>query len=196
MRQIVICFFSLISTSLLAQTKEIAFKSHSGNMANFNIVLNNELFDSEESNFGLPEVKKTYRLDSVIFLSDSVSVLVKREYSQPNIGPMNTSKPGEVKRDTVFKDPLFTRKHSLDSIKNVLKAGGQYVNPVNKTVFIGFDNKKNKKNNILPVSFRNDDNNNSPVDGNLLLMLGTILVLSLLGGWLSWKYYQPQLQKG
>ena len=196
MRQLLPILLTCISTSLLAQTKEIAFKSHSGNMANFTIALNNELFDSEESNFGLPEVKKTYRLDSVIFLSDSVSVLVKREYSQPNIGPMNTSKPGEVKRDTVFKDPLFARKHSLDSIKNVLKAGGQYVNPVNKMVFIGFDNKKNKKNNILPVSFRNDDNNNSPVDGNLLLMLGTILVLSLLGGWLSWKYYQPQLQKG
>lgn len=195
MRQIVICFFSLISTSLLAQTKEIAFKSHSGNMENFTIALNNELFDSEQSNFGLPEEKKTYRLDSVIYLSDSVSVLVTTEYRQPFNGKENSAKRWGMKKDTLYKDPLFARKHALDSIKNVLKTGGQYVNPVNRIIFIGFDNKKNKKNNILPVSFKNDDNNNSPFDGKLLLMLGTILVLSLLGGWVSWKYYRPQLQK-
>lgn len=164
-------------------------------MANFNIALNNELFNSEESNFGLPTEKISYRLDSVIYLSDSVSVLVKREYRQPYNGPGKTAKLWGVKKDTLYKDPLFGRKHSLDSIKTILKTGGQYINPVNKMIFIGFDNKKSKKNIILPVTFKNDDNNNLPFDGKVFLMLGAILVLSLLGGWFSWKYYQPQLQK-
>lgn len=196
MRQLFCVILSLISTNLPAQTKEIAFESHSGKMENFNIALNNELFDSGESNFGLPAEKKTYRLDSVIYLSDSASVLVTREYRQPLNGKENSAKLWGVKKDTLYKDPLFARKHSLDSIKTVLKTGRQYVNPVNKMVFIGFDNKRDKKNNILPFSFKNDDNNNSPFDRKLFLMLGTILVLSLLGGWFSWKYYQPQLQKG
>ena len=195
MRQLftgILCFFSI---NLSAQTKEIAFKSHSGNKENFKIALNKELFGSEESNFGLPTEKITYRLDSVIYLSDSMAVLVKTAYSQPFNGKENTAKRSGMKKDTLYKDPLFTRKHSLDSIKNVLKTSGQYVNPVNKMIFIGFDNKKSKKNTITPVSFKNDDNNNSPFDGKLFLMLGTILVLSLLGGWDSWKYYQPPLQK-
>ena len=195
MHQLFIVILISISTSLLAQTKEIAFKSHSGNMANFSIAVHNELFNSEESNFGLPSEKITYRLDSVIYLSDSVSVLVKREYRQPYNGPGKTAKLWGVKKDTLYKDPLFGRKHSLDSIKTILKTGGQYVNPVNKMVFIGFDNKMSKKNIILPVSFKNDDNNNLPFDRKVFLMLGAILVLSLLGGWFSWKYYQPQLQK-
>ena len=195
MRQLFIVILISISTSLLAQTKEIAFKSHSGNMANFNIALNNGLFNSEESNFGLPSEKITYRLDSVIYLSDSVSVLVTTEYRQPFNGKGNSAKRWGMKKDTLYKDPLFGRKHSLDSIKTILKTGGQYVNPVNKMVFIGFDNKKSKKNIILPVSFKNDDNNNLPFDRKIFLMLGAILVLSLLGGWFSWKYCQLQLQK-
>lgn len=195
MRQLLTVFFSIISTCLLAQTKEIAFKSHSGNMTNFNIALTNELFDGGESNFGLPADKKTYQLDSVIYISDSSAVIIKREYRQPYNEPKKVPKLWGVRKDTVYSDPLFSRKHSLDSIKSILKTNRQYVNPVNKVVFIGFDNKKSKKNNIIPVSFKDDDNNNPPFDRRLLLMLGTILVLSLLGGWLSWKFYQPRLQK-
>ena len=200
MRQLFIALFIFTSSSLLAQTKEIAFKSHSGNMDNFSIALTNELFDNGESNFGLPADKRTYKLDSVIFISDSASVMVTKEYRRPYNEPEDSSKLWGVKKDTVYNNLLLVRKNSLDSIKKALQKGGKYINPVDKTVFIGFDNKKDKnkkeeKNNIIPVSFTDDNNNNSPFDRKLLLMLGSILVFSLLGGWLSWRFYQPRLQK-
>lgn len=200
MRQLFIALFILTSSSLLAQTKEIAFKSHSGNMDNFSIALGSEMFDGGESNFGLPSDKKTYKLDSVIFVSDSVSVIVVKEFHRPFDAPEESAKLWKVKKDTVYNNPLLVRKSSLDSIKKGVQKQIQYANPDDKTVFIGFDNKKVKKkkeqkNNFVPVSFTGDDNNNSPFDSKLLLMLGTILVLSLLGGWLSWKFYQPRLQK-
>jgi hypothetical protein len=200
MRQLFIAILILTGGSLIAQTKEIAFKSHSGNMNNFSIALGSDLFDSGESNFGLPADKKTYQLDSVIFISDSASVMVIKEYRRPFNEPEKSAKLWGVKKDTVYNNPLFVRKNSLDSIKKGLQKDSRFTNPVDKTVFIGFDNKKNKdkrnpKNNIVPVSFTGDDSNNSPFDMKLLLMVGAILVLSLLGGWLSWKFYQPRLQK-
>ena len=200
MRQLFIALLIFTGSSLLAQTKEIAFKSHSGNMNNFNIALENELFDNGESNFGLPSDKKSYKLDSVIFISDSVSVMVTKEYHRAFNEPEDSAKLWGVKKDTVYNNPLFVRKNSIDNIKKALQKDGKYINPVDKTIFIGFDNmkskdKKSQKNNIIPVSFTGDDNNNSPFDIKLLLMLGAILVLSLLGGWLSWKFSHPRLQK-
>lgn len=202
MRHLFIALLIFSGGSLIAQTKEIAFKSHSGNMNNFSIALGSELFDSGESNFGLPAPSdlKTYRLDSVIYVSDTVSVIVIKEYRRQRLQPKDSAKLWRTGKDTLYNDPMLGRKHSLDSIKTVLKTTGNYINPVDRIVFIGYDNKKNKdkknqKNNIVPVSFTGDDNNNSPFDRKLLLILGAILVLSFLGGWLSWKFYQPRLQK-
>ena len=166
-------------------------------MKNFKTVLENkEVFDEDNANFGLPAPKdiRTFKLDTVIFISDSASVLITREYRKPYNKPKDPAKFFKTGKDTVYNDPLFKRSHSLDSIKTELKKTGNYMNPINKVVFIGFDNKKtkNKENNILPFSI-NDNNNNSPFDRQLVIMLGTILVLSLAGGWLSWKLYQPKL---
>lgn len=208
MRQLFIALLSLISTSLLAQTKEIAFKSHSGNMDNFHIALENILFSNEESNFGLPADIKTYHLDSVIYISKTTAVVVRKVYSRGFNEPKDSARFMWVNKDTVINDPLFARKHSLDSIRNILKATGRYTNPVNEVVFIGYDNKKSKEkkkdkdekkdnsneNNMIPA-FIMDSNNNSPFDMQLVLMLGTILLLSFIGGWVSWKFYQPRLQK-
>lgn len=159
----------------------------------------NELFDSDNSNFGLPVPTdvKTYKLDSVIYVSDTVSVIVVKEYRRKPEEAKNLAKLWREGKDTLYHDPLLGRKHSLDSIKTVLKTTGNYINPVEKIVFIGYDNKKtkNKKNNSIPFTIINDNNNHSPFDMQLALMLGMILLLSLLGGWLSWRFYQPGLEK-
>jgi hypothetical protein len=194
---LVVAVLGLFSTVLQAQTKRIAFESHSGNPGNFNIALANELFDNDNSDFGLPVPKdvKTYKLDSVIFVSDTLSVVVKKEYSRPYSEPKGPGKFIRTVKDTVYNDPLFAKKHSLDSIKTVLNTNGQYVK---KVVFIGYDNKKpeDKKQNILPLAITDDPpTNDPPFDMQLALMLGTLLLLSLLGGWLSWRFYQPRLQQ-
>ncbi|MBC7874707.1 MAG: hypothetical protein H7Y01_11950 [Ferruginibacter sp.] len=198
MRHLFIALLGLVSTSLAAQTKEIAFKSHSGNMENFKIALGNELFGSDNSNFGLPVPNdvKTYKLDSVFYVSDTVSVVVIREYRRQSGRPKDSAKLWRTGKDTLYNDPLLGNKHSLDSIKTVLNTLGYYVNPISKVVFVGYDNKKYRDNklNFIPLTITDDNNNNSPFDMKLALMLGCILLLSLLGGWLSWKFYQPRLQ--
>lgn len=209
MRQLFIALFSLASLCLVAQTKEIAYKSHSGNMDNFKIALENDFFRMEKSDFGLPSPVKTYSLDSVIYISETMSVVVKKIYSREYNEPKDSARFLGVHKDTVYNDPLFSKKHSLDSIRNILKNSRLYNNRINKVVFIGYDNKKTKtgrkvvsgsgdkptQNIILPVVINDGNNNNSPFDAQLIVMLTSILVLALLGGWISWKFYQPRLQK-
>jgi len=201
-----------VTTALFSQTKKIAFKSHSGSAANYKIALDNNLFDIEESNFGLPPTKEVYTqsLDSVIYISPSVTVLVKTNYRTENNGikiqaPVNV---GSV-NDTVYNDALFSKKHSLDSIKAVLKLNNTYQNPNNKTIFIGFDNKKHRKGKnkdmLIPVavasgsgSDSNDNNNTAgtnryaPFSASVTAIVGGIMLLSLLAGLATWKYAQSR----
>lgn len=191
-------------SSLRAQTKEIAFESHSGIPANFYVSLSNEIFESEESDFGLPVPKdvKSYKLDSVIYISDSVSVIVKKEYSRANTDPKDSAKYTRTLTDTLFNDPLFSRNHSLDSIRDIIRKQGFYINAANlrKVVFRGYDNKKftakpRMEQHSVPLAITVDKpNNHPPFDGTGLWILTVILMLSALGGWLSWKLYRPSVR--
>ncbi len=193
---------SLLSTTLSAQTKKIAFESHSGSREHFDIAITNSEFDGEESDFGLPPSKdiKTYKLDSVIFVSDTLAVVVKNEYSRLFSQPKDSAKFVRMVKDSVYNSELFARKHSLDSIKRVLKKDPYYINSnsINKVTFVGYDNNQkppDKKQQLAPPVINDDGpDNRSPVDRELVLMLGTILLLSLLGGWVTWRFYQPRLQ--
>jgi len=206
--QLPVVVLTLLGSTLSAQTKKIAFESHSGDPKNFEMAMTSDLFDKEESDYGLPVPKevKTYKLDSVIYISDNSTVLVTKEYSRLFTDPKDSAKYVKTSKDTVYNNELFAHRHSLDSIKAELKKQGYYINSgkINKVVFIGFDNNKKPvntgalvtpKQNIVPlvVSYEKPGNN-SPFDRELVLMLGTIFLVSLLGGWLSWKFYQPRLQ--
>jgi hypothetical protein len=211
MKQIIIVLLSVITTSSFAQTKAIAFKSHSGNMNNFSIALESNFFGNEESNFGLPSSIKTYRLDSVIYVSDTVSVIVYRFYSRQFNEPKDSARFIRSSKDSLFNHPLFSKKHSMDSIKTVLKKTGRYDNNINNTVFVGYDNKKKsikektvvkpadntnkkpKENNIIPVVTNNNDN--SPFDMQMVKALAGIFLLALVGGWLSCKYASYRTKK-
>src|SRR5258705_9999346 len=118
---------SLFSTALMGQTKKIAFESHSGSPENFNIALSNEIFDNDESDYGLPPNKPAYKLDRVILISDSVSVLISKEYKRPwGATSDSMDKFVQIKRDTVYNDPLFNHKNSSDSILKGIKERAQY----------------------------------------------------------------------
>jgi len=204
MKSILALLFSIIITTSFAQTKLIAFKSHSGNMKNFDLALNNELFDNEGSNFGGPVPIRTYYLDSVIYISSSASVRIQKVYSRFNNEPKDSARFIRIEKDTLYNDPLFSKNHSLDSIKSVLKTSKQYDNNIKKAVFIGYDNKKTKgeknknnldnikekakENNILPIVPANSNTiNNNTFDRQMIQALAMIFLLALLGGWLSWK---------
>jgi hypothetical protein len=53
-----------------------------------------------------------------------------------------------------------------------------------------------KQQQLIPFAITNDPpDNRPPFDSKLFLMLGSLLLLSLLGGWLSWRFYQPRLHQ-
>lgn len=195
----VILFFSCVAG--FGQTKLISHKSHSGNVDDFAFAVENNLFDIGDSNFGEPphRMVKKYTIDSVISLPDKKTVIISSEkkiieylrYS----GEKNEIKdtisfiPG---RDTVYNHPLFSKIHSLDSVKTVLGMKNGFPGRSQEEVqFIGYDNKaekyadenkkevKKKNNKKGAAPFTNDETNfpSKPLIILVLMMFSVIVML-------------------
>jgi hypothetical protein len=88
----------------------------------------------------------------------------------------------------------------LDSIKRIIKEKYHFRNKVENVVFIGYDDAKCKEDSsykknipqqyldVPPVSYVHQDKDQTPVDAAFILMFGAIILLSLTGGFVSWKY--------
>lgn len=179
--------------SVAAQTKKIAHKSHSGSNENFSIALSEELFDIGESNFGHapnPMVKNAI-LDSVIFVSDTMAILVTSEYCTRSMRPVNGSKPSgtlwRAGREKAPNHPLFSRCHSLDSIKTVLKQQYHFKNLMDSVVFVGYDNNKDKQYKAFSIVPGSSGDNDTPFGGQFWLIVTFVLLLSAAGGWIAWR---------
>lgn len=206
MKQLFTLLLCLPVTLLMAQTKKIAFKSHSGSAENFSIALENELFDIENSNFGVApsEMIRHAQLDSVIFVCDTVAIMVTSQYctrvlrhSKEQMGEPFLWKPGKAE---VKNHPLFSKQHALDSIKQVIRTQYNFRNPVDKVVFIGYDNNKDqpctaKKTDYVKGAIGGIYRNDPPTDGTGGWIFVGILVASLLGGLLSWQWYRRRERK-
>lgn len=183
-------------------------------MENFKTALTYELFSSTESNFGNPRIKvikPKESLVSVLYLSKSKAVLTKKVFPNEIFESKDSATAVQLVRDTVYNDPLFSKKHSLDSIKEVLKISGLYINPVNEIIFIGYDNynkikdkKKvaaknsgHQKENSVPtvIAPGEDSTPQSPFDAALAKALAGIVLLAVAGGWLSWQYASYRTKK-
>ena len=210
MRQLLFLILVCMAGKLTAQTKEIAFKSHSGDMKNFRVAMDDKLFGADESNFGLPPNVTSYSLDSVIYLSENKVLLVKTVYKREYGEPKDSDRVVRTQRDTISSQPLFFQRHALDSIRRELKKTSECINPVNKIIFVGYDNKRGKKKNsamepekkenspvfLLPSGDITDrtGNDSSPSDNNPFFIIALILTISSFGGWVSWKLYKPRVQ--
>lgn len=132
--------FIFLANGLCAQTKVIAHKSISGSNASFADSYAVRTSELDGSNFGVaPRIeipRKVARLDTVIFLSNSKSIMVTTCIGKNRYSHWWT--PGA---DTVFNHSLFGKKHSLDSIKQVLKNQYHFANDIDSVVFIGYDNR-------------------------------------------------------
>lgn len=164
----------LLSTCVLAfhtkaQTKLIAHRSHSGNNSSFNNMLRSH--ENEPDNLGIAPTRHVTKakLDSVIYIKNNVAVMVTQlvsvesddYYEYNNTACINPGvwRPG---RDTVYDHPLFSKQHSLDSIKKVLKQKYHFRNDIDQVKFIGYDNKKPK--NINPkIEVKEPVVNESPI---------------------------------
>lgn len=150
---------------VFAQTKLIAFKSHSGNMENFKNAYEENLFDLPNDNFGAAPNRwvNEAALDSLIYINDTAVIMVTSNYcmSEFSINYKNWG-PG---KDTVYNHPLFCKKHSLDSIKEVLKTSYNFANSMDTVKFIGYDNlkkvkSKRKQKGFINVFFFDNNSNN------------------------------------
>lgn len=196
MKKITLVLLLLAGTAALGQTKKISYKSHSGSPENFSVALEENLFDMDNSNFGMAPQRNVVnaQLDSVIFISDSVAIMVTSEYcvkedTRTN-KPISDPKLWSAGRATVINHPLFSKNHSLDSIRQVLKQQYNFQNPVEKVVFVGYDNQKNKyrRGELIPVI--NHDNDQSPFDGQFFLIISLVVGLALLAALISWRFYK------
>lgn len=194
---------ALVSFTAIGQTRLISHKSHSGSTATFNTALENSLFDINDSNFGVAPIRtvKTAALDSVIFISHDKAVMVTSEYchieDRRRLRVEGANEKAEetlwkAGRDTVYNHPLFSRNHSLDSIRTVLKNDYFFKNDIGNTVFVGYDNKMRKykreerrrKKNTLYVG--GVGNNNFPSKSILIFALA--LFSAVFGGMLYFTY--------
>ncbi|WP_131401680.1 hypothetical protein [Chryseobacterium sp. JM1] len=192
MKTIYILFALSINNFLFSQTKLIAFKSHSGNSADFNTAVSEDLFDANASNLGI--VPKRYvrdaRLDSVIILNDEESVLVTS--SARKIVPDGTKKVWEPGREIVRNHALFSRKN-IDSVKSVLKRDYYFVNDMDSVVFVEYDQKNNSYKQVKPVKEAKPNKEKSEKIPRGLLL--GILMFSGASGFYSWKKNKKKNEK-
>lgn len=201
MKQIVFLhLFSLLAIGMSAQTKVIAHKSISGSNTSFADSYTKGTSELDGSNFGMaPERRDRFlnasspQLDTVIFLSKTRAVMITSCEAYKKGGKSYTPSPlWRPGRDTVFNHPLFSKNHSLDSIKDVLKSEYSFVNDIETTVFLGYDNdkqqikgwkkerRKNKKNALPFVPML--DKKRPPFGENVTLLLMALGILSVLSG--------------
>ena len=190
MRPVLLILF-LLPLAAYSQTKKIAFKSHSGNPVYFHAAL--EAGDMIYSNFGVaPDATiKTAQLDSVILICDTIAVMVTstvcRKRTEKTISRWKAGK------DTVINHPLFSKGLSLDSIKKLIKTQFHFQNPVEQTIFVGFEEKliTRQRERRLQAAFMNPHNKDQ--GGNTLFFLASILVglvfLKSITGKTGWTPY-------
>jgi hypothetical protein len=185
MKKLLFLLSCFISLTALSQTKMIAFKSHSGSAENFSTALDQDLFDMDEADFGLPP---KVLLDSVIYVKKSVAVVVTRR-GEGDAAPVK-------QRDTVHSKTLFTKKVPLDSLRRKIRTVIRFDNSPDSIKFIGFDKSaamKKQSGGMPVISFT--DNRYNPFDGMALAVTGLIVLASVLAGWAAWrlkhKTFQP-----
>ncbi len=175
----------LIALTTFSQTKIIAHKSHSGQQTTFTNLLAKNHINLNTSNFGVaPEPTiRTARLDSVIYVSKNISIMVTSEICTNRYGDnaiikefdyfkndwnkaLEVSKDKKSSvwkagRDTVYNHPLFSHNESLDSIKNVIRKNYHFKNDVSEVVFVGYSNKPKPQptvNNFIEVTPQTTEN--------------------------------------
>ncbi|RRJ89311.1 LPXTG cell wall anchor domain-containing protein [Paenimyroides tangerinum] len=171
----VVLFLGLISFSMQAQTKMIAFKSHSGNAADFSNSVFKDIFDVNDANFGVAPERRVInsKLDTVIFIDEHKSVIVTSEFCREfHTNDTTDWKPG---KDTLIDNPVFIISN-LDSIKSNLKKDYYFRNNIDSVVFLKYDAKKKTYKNITPKKeklktkkTKENRNSNATIFGFLLI---------------------------
>lgn len=166
-----ILFWAIIINSILsqAQTSTIANKSRSN-------PISNHAQDQVYSNFGMAPQRyvQAAKLDTLIFLNDSLTVMVtsrgqisipyRRDTSDMSFArESGLWKPG---RDTVKNHPLFNLQKPEIEIRVIVEDDYNFINSADSIIFIYYQEpltrkqirkakrKKKKKNSFIPLWFK------------------------------------------
>lgn len=177
-----VLFSSFFSNS---QTKLIAHKSHSGSNETFAIAFENNLFDTENSNFGIQEmeIKDYNKIDSVVYLSENKVIVFSSEYTQRfyrrNSQKCSADELIQIKKDTFYIKPV-SKKIGLTAldVRTKLDSLKIYSNNLSETVYKGFERnnklQKKKKKSVLPLIIK------FPIIPTSFFLIGIVGVLSFL----------------
>ncbi len=170
-------FISLISPAF-SQTKLIAHKSHSGKTGSFRTAMVVNSSDLDFSNYGLPPKRYSYKIDTIRYVSDSISILTRSVTHNESIVSFQV--------DTIHNHPLLTKATSTDDIKKDLERYFLFSNPVDSIAFIGFNKnsnvpKKTKKNFAPLLSFDNPTPPFNPKWIGIVSIFFIALVIAILG---------------
>jgi hypothetical protein len=180
-----LCTLLFAMTSCISgfsQTKLIAHKSHSGSEASFHSAYKNNFFDLGNSNFGnIPDrTVTTASLDSLIFISDTIAIMVTSEYCKRLRDPKREKTIWRAGKDTVYNHPLFTKKYSIEHIRNYLKQYYHFQNPVDSIKIIDQQQEEQQEYQTVPVASPGS-NDDGPAGNHPYLWIGFIFLLSLIG---------------
>jgi hypothetical protein len=93
---------------------------------------------------------------------------------------------------------LFSKRHSLDSIKKVIKAQYHFKNPVEKTIFVGFDNNVPPdsacSNPAILITYKKAGKQGA-FDMQIACILIGIFMVSVLAGLINRKHKRDSLAK-
>ncbi|WP_156027111.1 hypothetical protein [Sporocytophaga myxococcoides] len=172
-------FISII-TPALSQTKLIAHKSHSGKTTTFRTSMKADSSDQDFSNYGLPPKRYFSKIDSVKYISDSISIVVSR------LSIIHQDRVS-FEFDTIHNHPLFKQGMSTVNLKKALEELDYETS--DSIDFIGFDkisnvSKKTKKNYTPLLIF---DNSNPPFNPKWIGIV-SIFFIALVIAFLSKKY--------
>lgn len=157
MKNCILLFMIVFASFASSQTKLISHKSHSGSDEAFAVAIENELFDIEYSNFGMPTRTENFvKLDSVICLSEDKIIRYSREYTQRyhlgKIEKCNKDELTKILKDTIIIKPKSSKQGlTVKEVQANLDSLKIYNNNLNETIYKGFDKKAKKKKSILSL---------------------------------------------
>lgn len=191
------CLFLLytfiLPAFLMAQTKLIAHKSHSGSNETFKIAYETGLFDIENSNLGVaPEpTVRSASLDSLIFLSDTSAVMVTSQHCSR----WERTTKWSAGKDTLYNHFLFSKKNSIAHIKKYLKKNYNFQNPVDSIKFISIETEQQDSTQYqgLPFISLPGDGDNGSSNYNPFVWLLLLALFSILAG--GFYYLLNKFQK-
>ncbi len=191
-----------VAFQLVAQTKLIAHKSHSGSKANFKAALENNLFDIGESNYGNPRQSiNLKRLDSIVFVNDSTALIKNSDgiaFTKWNIEIedkkklLKTCTYWNSKTDTVYYTPTKKPKKAISAIKEILEKK-QFDNSIDSVTFIGFDtasHKKRKKEAMVSFVFPQKGNDQPPFDKSMFWLAAGVMLSLMATALINWRKHQ------